>query len=130
MAWTATLLSVDKSDPRVLAATVEYVDGPRTITETYKAYGQPAAEWLAQMASARLGQLNGIDATVLSTGLIPDPSTPTPAEVEIAAMRQDLRRLEIVERLVNLGVVPIDHAMVQTFVTKVRAEVLAHWNDI
>ena len=130
MAWTATLVNVDKLLPGLVQATVEFTDGVRTFQETYKNYGLPATEWIARTAANRLAQLNGADAAALPTGPVADPIPPTAEELAVAEMRQDLRRLEVIERMVNLGVVPIDQAQVAAFILKVRAEVVAYWDYI
>jgi len=130
MAWTATLVSVDKHTPGLLLATIEFTDGVKSFQETYRQYGQPKPEWIERTVAGRIVQLEGVDATVLPTGPITDPTPPTIGELAIAEMQQDLRRLEVVERLINLGVVPIDQAQVAAFILKVRAEVVAYWDYI
>jgi len=126
MAWTAEITGTSWQDG-ILYVDFRYTDGTRVVTERHKVGGIVPAEWAQKTADARVKALDAVDALTINTGTVP---APTPDEAGLIEFRQNLRRLDIVYKLVQMKVVEATDTRVVNFVNKLKAALPTYWNSI
>jgi ABC-type enterochelin transport system substrate-binding protein len=126
MSWTAEIMSKTWQDG-VLIVDFKYSDGARTVTEKHKVSGLVPAEWAQKTAAARVSALDAVDKLTVNTGTV---SPPTPDDSGLAEFRQDLRRLDIISKLVQMKVVDATDTRVVNFVNKLKGELVTYWSNI
>lgn len=126
MAWTASITGTNWQNG-ILYVDFRYTDGTRVITETHRVGGVVSSEWAQKTADARVKALDAVDALTINTGSVP---APTPEDAALAEFRQDLRRLDIVYKLVQMKVVEATDSRVVGFVNKLKTSVVTYWNSI
>lgn len=126
MAWTAEITGTSWQSG-ILYVNFRYTDGARVLTETHKVGGTVPEEWAQKTADARVKALEAVDALTINTGTVP---APTPDEAGLIEFRQNLRRLDIVYKLVQMKVVEATDTRVVNFVNKLKAALPTYWNSI
>ena len=126
MAWSASITGTSWQSG-ILYVDFRYTDGTRVLTERHRVGGIVPAEWAQKTADAKVKALDAVDALVINTGAVPSP---TPDDAGLAGFRQDLRRLDIVYKLVQMKVVEATDTRVVNFVNKLKAALPTYWNSI
>ena len=126
MAWTAEITGTSWQDG-ILYVDFRYTDGTRVLTERHRVGGIVPAEWAQKTADAKVKALDAVDALTINTGTVP---APTPDDAGLIEFRQDLRRLDIVYKLVQMKVVEATDTRVVNFVNKLKAALPTYWNRI
>lgn len=129
MAWTAEVKEVTKLNGTVFVV-VRYADGTRFVELQHKYDGAPPAEWLENVCAKKLAQLEGMDSAAIVAGPVAAPTPPPtpPAEDldEIAFMR-NLRKVERVASLLEVGALKATDQQVIDFVAAVRSKLPTYW---
>ena len=109
MAWTAKITD-KRIDNGVASVTLEFTDGVRKVTETYRSTS-PNTEWIPLTAKNRISQLAVAYAYDVSVG---DVTLPPDEQVDpnVDLFRSRCRLLEIVKIMIDLGVVKADNTKV------------------
>jgi hypothetical protein len=68
-----------------------------------------------------------VDKLTVNTGTV---SPPTPDDSGLAEFRQDLRRMDIISKLVQMKVVDATDTRVVNFVNKLKGELVTYWSNI
>ena len=118
MAWTAEVVNVEKQNDLVLV-TVEYTDGIRTKTETYKSYGAPPEEWIEKTVDTILARLNGADQATISVGTV---EKPTPIDEGRVAYIENVRKLCSLQPLLEMGVVAANRPNIKALIDAIEAD--------
>lgn len=125
MAWSATKKAIRK-DPGTIYVDVEYSDGVRTFTETYRYNGVPESEWIERTVKNRINQLDGVDSTNIETGAVDEPtSDPT-----LIQLREDIRRMRIVQGLVDAGAIAWTDTRPAAVLDRVKTGLATYWDQI
>jgi hypothetical protein len=129
MSWTATVSQVVKKDGAVLV-TIDYSDGTNTVTETYRNYGVPAAQWVEKTVAVKIAQLEGMDATIIPTGAVSPVIETPPEQTAEGQWFGKFRRLERLLPLVTAGIIPADNAKWLALVNDVKAGLAAYFDNV
>lgn len=126
MAWSASITGTSWQDG-ILYVDFRYTDGTRVLTERHRVGGIVPAEWAQKTADARVKALDAVDALTINTGAVP---APTPDDAGLAEFKQNLRRLDVVYKLVQMKVIEATDTRVVNFVNKLKAALPTYWNNI
>jgi len=118
MAWTASVLKKD-FDAGAVLVTVEYRDGARTLTETYKAY-LPSPDWIPATVRDKIKQLEAQSTFSIALGTV-EPALPNPVkDPDELLFARRIRQLEIIKVMIDLGIVKPDDAKVATLTSWIK----------
>lgn len=130
MAWTAIVGEICRAADQIEVEVGYFKDGVHQFNKMYRTSSAPPVDWLENTAKKTIERLEQLDITQISTGLIGEPEPPEPIDPGLVAFRQDLRRLDVILKLVQLGVLAPDHAKVVEFITRFRTELITYWSEI
>lgn len=103
MAWTAAVMSKDFREGFYFV-TVQYTDGVKTVSETYKSQ-VPKGTWIQDQVGSRISQLSVAGTFDISLGPV-IPSTSATSDPNMSLFGQRIKMLEISKILIDLGVIP------------------------
>ena len=107
MTWNASVTNKQLSDG-ILAISVQYSDGKRTVNETCKSSSASDSDWLATTITRRLEELDNLDKADVAIALGSIIPKSVVIDNDMAAYNSSLRQLENVYRLVPVGVLQQD----------------------
>ena len=131
MAWTVSVAN-KRIESGVLKFELVYSeDGVEKARQSHLLHQAPAAGWVEEEARRKLAQLTGVATYAANLPATVTPATePPPADPERSAFLTDLRKLEAVHRLLDLGWVPADNAKVLAFKTSLLNRLQTYWDDL
>jgi hypothetical protein len=128
MGWTATKTIVSK-DQDMVSVTVQYTNGVTSFSETYKASGIVGASWIPDIVANKILNLNAANNLTIITG----PVTPTPVIIPDETFLQfqlDLRRLDIILKLIQAKALDATDTKVVAFVNRIKNALPTYWDKI
>jgi hypothetical protein len=129
--YTATL-KLKEEVAQGLRITVDFSNGVKTITETVIPQDETGLKYWVKSRLASLNSIEVIDSTyTVDTEIDTDDVVvpPTQAELDKVEWFSDFARMERVQKLVDLGVIPSDHAKVTALRTKLQTNLKASYID-
>lgn len=122
--WQATIIETELDDG-ALKVTVEYTDGTRTITETYRSTGGDLTDWIEKTAKNKIQRLKTLDQATIPIGPVGPPTERDPDEVEWCNALRTLRRLDI---LITTGIITKNDSRYQALTAQVAADLDKYWD--
>ena len=118
MGWTAKVTKKEIVSG-VVSVTLEFTDGQKVITETYRATA-PNEDWIPQTAKSRIGQLATVYSYDVSIGDVVIPADKT-VDINVSLFAKRWRLMLEVKVAIDMGVVKADNAKVIALVEWLKA---------